>query len=116
MQIFSTNKIDSYEEEQSYPDFGRYRRSTSQGKREPKIIGEKYQKTNGHHHSSQDERTCSSQVIPDQPTQVASLITDRAAASHSFGHRSDREYIDHAHHHQHDHSGQRTHSGQGNGQ
>src|SRR5262245_43725360 len=116
MQIFSTNKIDSYQEKYSYPDFGRYRRGTSQGEREPNVEGEKRQKTNGYHHSSQDERTGPSQVFLYQPAEIASLVADRAVARHSFRHRSDREHIDHAHDQQDDHPWQWTYASQCNGQ
>src|SRR5207248_5830161 len=61
LQGFAPHKIESKQKQDTGPDFGADRRGTSQGEREPEIVGHKGQKTNGHHHSRQDERTGSSQ-------------------------------------------------------
>ena len=53
MQIFLANKIDSKQEKQSRPDFGRYPCGAIQGEREPDIVGQKGYNTDGHHHGSQ---------------------------------------------------------------
>ncbi len=115
-QRVPTHKIQSNQEQDSCPDFGRHRCHPGQSKREPEIQGDQRQNTVQHDHGGEQRGTASSQIVLHQPTQVAALIADRPVARHRFSHRSNREHIDQAYHHQDDHAWQWSQASQGNGQ